>query len=199
MTALSGGGLTSISEEPNTNNQFDSQNYYGNNTDKIYQNQRDLITLLDKKEFSDVTLLVDNQQIYAHQVILASRSTYFEALFTHDFSEKDKRVVDFNDSGITYSQLFQLLKHIYSDNMKIDSKFIYDLLSVSTFILLIIFCLFSLRTATTSSRSRESASTSSPSTSQWIQFARSSSTLTTSIVKDSRRRASSSLKKTTKK
>lgn len=124
MTALSGGGLTSISEEPNTNNQFDSQNYYGNNTDKIYQNHRDLITLLDKKEFSDVTLLVDNQQIYAHQVILASRSTYFEALFTHDFSEKDKRVVDFNDSGITYSQLFQLLKHIYSDNMKIDSKFI---------------------------------------------------------------------------
>ena len=61
MTALSGGGLTSISEEPNTNNQYDSQNYFGNNTDKIYNNQRDLITLLDKKEFSDVTLLVDNQ------------------------------------------------------------------------------------------------------------------------------------------
>lgn len=46
--------------------------------------------------------MVEGKQIFAHQVILASRSTYFEALFTHDFSEKDLRVVDFNDSGITY-------------------------------------------------------------------------------------------------
>ena len=78
-----------------------------------------------------MTLMVEGKPIYAHQVILASRSTYFEALFTHDFAEKDLRVVDFNDSGISYDQLFQLLKHIYSDNMKIDIKFIYDLLSVS--------------------------------------------------------------------
>lgn len=94
-------------------------------------NQKDLASLLNKREFSDVTLMVDGKPIYAHQVILASRSTYFEALFTHDFAEKDLRVVDFNDSGITYDQLFQLLKHIYSDNMKIDSKFIYDLLSLA--------------------------------------------------------------------
>jgi len=82
-----------------------------------------------------VTLVVENKQVYCHQVILASRSTYFEALFTHDFSEKDLRVVDFNESGISYEQLIRLLKHIYSDNLKIESKFIYDLLSVShTFI-----------------------------------------------------------------
>ena len=90
------------------------------------------MSLLNKREFSDVTLMVDGKPIYAHQVILASRSTYFEALFTHDFSEKDLRVVDFNDSGISYDQMMQLLKHIYSDNMKIESKFIYDLLSVSS-------------------------------------------------------------------
>ena len=99
--------------------------------------QRDFICLLNKKEFSDVTLVVENKQIFAHQVILASRSTYFEAQFSHDFSEKALRVVDFNDSGITYDQLMQLLRHIYSDNIKIESKFIYDLLSVSNNISLI--------------------------------------------------------------
>jgi hypothetical protein len=62
----------------------------------------DLLCLLNSKDFSDVTLLVEGKQIFAHQVILASRSTYFEALFTHDFQEKDLRVVDFNDSGIPY-------------------------------------------------------------------------------------------------
>ena len=85
-------------------------------------------------EFSDVTLIVEGKQIFAHQVILASRSNYFEALFKHDFSEKDLRVVDFNDSGISYDQLYLLLRHIYSDNTKIESKYIDDLLSVSTFI-----------------------------------------------------------------
>ena len=78
-----------------------------------------------------MTLIVEGQQIFAHQVILASRSTYFEALFSHDFSEKDLRVVDFNDSGITYNQLMSLLRHIYSDNIKIESKSIYDLLSLA--------------------------------------------------------------------
>jgi len=51
--------------------------------------QRDFLNLLNEPEFSDVTLMVEGKQIYAHQVILASRSTYFEALFTHDFSEKE--------------------------------------------------------------------------------------------------------------
>jgi hypothetical protein len=115
--SLNVGGLQAISEEANQELPSKVDN--------------DLMNLLNKREFSDVTLMVDGKPIYAHQVILASRSTYFEALFTHDFSEKDLRVVDFNDSGISYDQMMQLLKHIYSDNMKIESKFIYDLLSVS--------------------------------------------------------------------
>ena len=122
--SLNVGGLQAISEEANQEMPSKADN--------------DLMNLLNKREFSDVTLMVDGKPIYAHQVILASRSTYFEALFTHDFSEKDLRVVDFNDSGISYDQMMQLLKHIYSDNMKIESKFIYDLLSVSLIYFLIL-------------------------------------------------------------
>ena len=86
--SLNVGGLQAISEEANQEMPSKADN--------------DLMNLLNKREFSDVTLMVDGKPIYAHQVVLASRSTYFEALFTHDFSEKDLRVVDFNDSGISY-------------------------------------------------------------------------------------------------
>jgi len=97
---------------------------------------KDFLNLVNQQEFSDVTLLVEGKQIYAHQVILASRSTFFEALFKNDFSEKEQRVVDFNDSGISYNQLNQLLRHMYSDHVKIDSKSIYDILAVSYFVFL---------------------------------------------------------------
>ena len=85
--------------------------------------------------------------------------------------------------------------------MKIDSKFIYDLLSVSssTIIPFINFYPYSLLTVTTSSRSRGSVSTSSLSTSQLTPYARSSNTPITLIAKDSRKHASYSLKRTTKK
>ena len=93
---------------------------------------RDFIKLLDRKEFADVTLLVEGgKQIYCHQVILASRSTYFEAIFTNEFSEKESRVVDLSRANITHEQLMRLLRHIYSDTAKVESKHVFDILEVS--------------------------------------------------------------------
>ena len=62
-------------------------------------------------------------------MILASRSIYFEAQFSHDFTEKDTRIAHYKD--VPYELFLMFLKHIYSDNVKIESRFIYDLLSVS--------------------------------------------------------------------
>lgn len=53
------------------------------------QDQKNFLSILNQQEFSDITLMVEGKPIYAHQVILASRSTYFEASFSHDFSEKE--------------------------------------------------------------------------------------------------------------
>ena len=73
--------------------------------------------------------MVEGKPIYCHQVILASRSTYFEASFSHDFAEKEQRVATYND--VPYDFFMMFLRHIYSDTVKVESKFIYELLSVS--------------------------------------------------------------------
>ena len=39
--------------------------------------------MLNDGTYSDITLIVEGKQIKAHKVILASRSAYFEALFSH--------------------------------------------------------------------------------------------------------------------
>jgi hypothetical protein len=62
-------------------------------------------------------------------VVLASRSTYFEAQFSHDFAEKKDRVATYND--VPYDFMLMFLRHIYSDTLKVESKYIYELLSVS--------------------------------------------------------------------
>jgi hypothetical protein len=96
------------------------------------EEQRDFIKLLDQREFADVTLIVEGgKQIFCHQVILASRSTYFEAIFTNEFSEKESRVVDLSRANITHEQLMRLLRHIYSDTAKVESKHVFDILEVS--------------------------------------------------------------------
>ena len=41
--------------------------------------------------------MVEGKPIYCHQVILASRSIYFEAQFRNDFFEKESRVATYND------------------------------------------------------------------------------------------------------
>ena len=51
--------------------------------------QKNFLAILNHPEFSDITLMVEGKPIYCHQVILASRSNYFEATFSHDFSEKE--------------------------------------------------------------------------------------------------------------
>lgn len=91
--------------------------------------QRNFLNILNQPEFSDITLMVEGKPIYCHQVILASRSVYFEASFSHDFAEKEQRVATYND--VPYEFFMMFLRHIYSDSVKVETKYIYELLSVS--------------------------------------------------------------------
>ena len=90
---------------------------------------KDLLSLLGQKDFSDITLMVEGKPIYCHQAVLASRSVYFEAQFSHDFAEKDSRVATYND--VPHDFFLMFLRHVYSDHVKIESKYIYELLSLA--------------------------------------------------------------------
>jgi BTB/POZ domain len=89
--------------------------------------------MLNQADFSDITLVFDGTQIPCHQVILASRSLYFEALLSHDFKEKEQRVVTFSSATdcVGLESFMLMLKLMYSDTaVKIETKHLYDLLSV---------------------------------------------------------------------
>ena len=115
--------MTGLGGVPTSQIQLD-----GSGDDLGSEPRRDLLGMLNQPDFSDITLLVDGNPIYCHQVVLASRSFYFEALFSHDFKEKEQKVVNFTD--VPYETFLALLRHIYSDTLKIETKQIYDLLSV---------------------------------------------------------------------
>ena len=137
--------------------------------------------------------MVEGKPIYCHQVILASRSVYFEASFSHEFTEKEQRVATYNDVPYDFFMIF--LRHIYSDSVKVETKYIYELLSVSYF--LEPNFSFSSPTDSVSAHLRRSVSKSWLSTSTLRLFARSSSMQTLSIARDLRRHACSSLRRTT--
>ena len=46
-----------------------------------------LSTLYENKQFTDVILVVGDQEFYCHRNILAISSPFFMAMFTHDMSE----------------------------------------------------------------------------------------------------------------
>ena len=97
--------------------------------------------------------MVEGKPIYCHQVILASRSVYFEASFSHEFTEKEQRVATYNDVPYDFFMIF--LRHIYSDSVKVETKYIYELLSVS-FITLVNSLFFSSPIVSMSAHSRKS-------------------------------------------
>ncbi len=88
----------------------------------------DLIPALNQKTFSDITLLIDEKLIYAHKVVLASRSTFFEAMFSHEFKESEGEI---KIEDVSYDLFMNLLEFMYSDAMKINLKTVFDVLSLA--------------------------------------------------------------------
>mmetsp|Transcript_30826 Transcript_30826/g.27267 ORF Transcript_30826/g.27267 Transcript_30826/m.27267 type:complete len:163 (-) Transcript_30826:370-858(-) len=59
--------------------------------------KKEILTMMDNKEFSDITLIVEGKEIYCHKAVLSSRSSYFKAMFSHDFKESEKSRVSLKD------------------------------------------------------------------------------------------------------
>lgn len=64
---------------------------------------------------SDVTFEIEGKEIKAHRGILASRSKYFEAMFSGNFSESNQATIPIADVD---AEIFQkMLEYIYSGNL----------------------------------------------------------------------------------
>jgi len=71
-----------------------------------------ILTMLDDQEFSDVILCIGGKEIYAHRAVLCSRSTYFQAMFSHEFKETDKSKIVLKGVN-SYELFYNLLEFMY--------------------------------------------------------------------------------------
>lgn len=61
------------------------------------RSMRELLQELNSEEFSDVTLMIEGQPIHSHRLVLAARSNFFRALYSHSFKESKEKVVELSD------------------------------------------------------------------------------------------------------
>ena len=79
-------------------------------------------------EFSDITLSIDNSNIPAHKVILASNSDYFRALLFCGLQESQSSKISLKCSN---QELFkQLLKYVYTGKMNLNELTVQQILEI---------------------------------------------------------------------
>eukprot|EP01114_Cavostelium_apophysatum_P022127 TRINITY_DN7906_c0_g1_i2.p1 TRINITY_DN7906_c0_g1~~TRINITY_DN7906_c0_g1_i2.p1 ORF type:complete len:631 (+),score=152.93 TRINITY_DN7906_c0_g1_i2:31-1893(+) len=74
-------------------------------------------TSINTKRFSDKQFLVEGKILYAHRVVLCSRSDYFRNLFLSGMREAHELVTDLTASGVAFKTFSALLEFIYTDKV----------------------------------------------------------------------------------
>ena len=81
--------------------------------------------IVNEEEFSDVTFIVENQEVYAHRAILAQRCDHFAAMFRSGMRESVEKTISI--PNISKRVFLMLLEYIYTDSVKIDVDSAIDL------------------------------------------------------------------------
>ena len=71
-------------------------------------------------EYSDVTLIVENNRFNAHRVILAARSDYFRALLYGGLKESQLNEIELKDTPLSAFKC--LLRYIYMGHMTLGNQ-----------------------------------------------------------------------------
>lgn len=75
----------------------------------------DLFKVLNRKEFSDVTFVVEGKEFHASQALLSCRSVYFSSMFCGPWREpREGRIEVFDVPASTFSQV---LRFVYTDTI----------------------------------------------------------------------------------
>jgi hypothetical protein len=61
---------------------------------------RDMLSMLESGEFSDVTFVIGESRIRGHRCILASRSNFFKNMFTVGMRETEESVISVQDISL---------------------------------------------------------------------------------------------------
>lgn len=71
--------------------------------------------ILNSKEHSDLTFVVENKEIYAHKALLCVRVEYFQNMFSEHMLEKDFQIVEIFEYA--YEIFFEFLAFVYSSEI----------------------------------------------------------------------------------
>lgn len=95
----------------------------------------DLKELLNNKEFSDITFVVEGKKIYAHRCILMARSEPLQMMVNGPMKEGYEDSIEIQD--VSYNWFYSFLQYLYTDEVPvlrendIDIKMIIELLSIA--------------------------------------------------------------------
>ena len=111
---------------------IDDENKKNINKSKISDS---LKFFVNNKNLSDINFTFSNKKnIYAHKIILISRSKYFNSLFQGLLKESNENEL-FIDK-FSYSIFFEIIKYIYTAEFNCDGSNIIELLEASNYYLL---------------------------------------------------------------
>eukprot|EP00002_Diphylleia_rotans_P013369 TRINITY_DN2613_c0_g1_i1.p1 TRINITY_DN2613_c0_g1~~TRINITY_DN2613_c0_g1_i1.p1 ORF type:complete len:473 (+),score=67.50 TRINITY_DN2613_c0_g1_i1:75-1493(+) len=71
--------------------------------------------MINKRQFSDITITVEGQEIYCHKVILAARSEYFRVLF--DSAMKDATTSSLSFEEASHTAFTSFINFLYTGNI----------------------------------------------------------------------------------
>lgn len=72
--------------------------------------------VLESKDDSDITIIVDDKELFAHKNILSAKSNVFKSMFTTKMSENLNGVINIEDFAPEVIE--ELLQYIYTGRCK---------------------------------------------------------------------------------
>ena len=72
------------------------------------------------QDFSDVTFKFGNQSVFAHKIILLSRSEFFKKQFLNKTCESDKKIIEIKDCDVNTFKIY--LKYLYTRKLDDSEK-----------------------------------------------------------------------------
>ena len=103
---------------------------FGSNTVTVSSSFiRDMKDMVDNDEFADVAFIVNNERVYAHRSILASRCEHFAAMFRSGMRESVENEIHI--PNVTKAVFILLMEYLYTETVTIDIEYAVELYILS--------------------------------------------------------------------